>query len=100
METHRRQHAQQLIALHSTAAASCHGSAAVLFGGFELASPAPRPRAGSMMSRGQIAMKSVQPDNPNRIPLRNAPPGMGTIMIRFVGLLAVAVVVLALIWSR
>ena len=45
-------------------------------------------------------MKSVRPDNTNPIPLRSAPPGMGTIMIRFVGLLVVAVVVLALIWSR
>jgi hypothetical protein len=53
-----------------------------------------------MMSRGKIAMKSVRPDNPNPIPLQSAPPGMGTIMIRFVGLLVVAVVVLALIWSR
>jgi hypothetical protein len=53
-----------------------------------------------MLSRGQIAMKSVRPDNPNPIPLRNAPPGMGTIMIRFVGLLVVAVVILALAWSR
>jgi hypothetical protein len=45
-------------------------------------------------------MKSVRPDNADPIPLRTAPPPMGTIMIRFVGLLAVAVVVLALIWSR
>ena len=45
-------------------------------------------------------MKSVRPDNTDPIPLRNPSPGMGTIMIRFVGLLAVAVVVLALIWSR
>ena len=29
-----------------------------------------------------------------------SPPGMGTIMIRFVGLLVVAVAVLALVWSR
>ena len=45
-------------------------------------------------------MKSVRPDNTDPIPLRVAPPRMGTIMIRFVGLLAVAVAVLALIWSR
>jgi hypothetical protein len=32
--------------------------------------------------------------------MRTEPPRMGTIMIRFVGLLAVAVVVLALIYSR
>jgi hypothetical protein len=32
--------------------------------------------------------------------LRPSPPGMGTLVIRFVGLLVVAVVVLALAWSR
>ena len=46
------------------------------------------------------AMKSVQPDNTDPMPLRPIVAGMGTIMIRFVGLLVVAVVVLALIWSR
>jgi hypothetical protein len=45
-------------------------------------------------------MKSVRPDNSDPIPLRSSPPNMGTIMIRFVGLLLAAVVVLALIWNR
>ena len=45
-------------------------------------------------------MKSIRPDSTNPIPMRTSPHRMGTIMIRFVGLLAVAVVVLALIWSR
>jgi hypothetical protein len=45
-------------------------------------------------------MTSVQPDNSDPIPMRSAPPRMGVIVIRFVGLLAVAVVVLTLIWSR
>jgi hypothetical protein len=45
-------------------------------------------------------MKSAQPDNTDPIPLRHAPRRMGTIMIRFVGLLFVAVVALALAWSR
>jgi hypothetical protein len=45
-------------------------------------------------------MKSVRPDNPDPIPLRSELPRMGTIMVRFVGLLVVAVVVLALVWSR
>jgi hypothetical protein len=45
-------------------------------------------------------MQSIRPDNSDPIPLRRAPPRMGTIMIRFVGLLVAAVVVLALIWSR
>jgi len=34
------------------------------------------------------------------MPLRSVTPGVGTIIIRFVGLLLVSVVVLALIWSR
>jgi len=45
-------------------------------------------------------MKSVRPDNTDPIPLRSSPPSMATIMIRFVGLLVVSVVVLALVWSR
>ena len=51
-------------------------------------------------SGGNIRMKSVRPDNTDPIPLRNSTHNMGTIMIRFVGLLLAAVVVLALIWSR
>jgi hypothetical protein len=45
-------------------------------------------------------MKTVRPDESDPIPVRIEPPRMGTIMIRFVGLLVVAVVVLALIYSR
>ena len=45
-------------------------------------------------------MDSVRPDNTNPIPLRRSQQSMGSIMIRFVGLLLVAVVVLALIWNR
>lgn len=45
-------------------------------------------------------MKSFRPDSTDPIPLRSASPRMGTIMIRFVGLLVVAVVLLALLWSR
>ena len=43
-------------------------------------------------------MKSVRPDSTDPIPLRNPPPRMATIMIRFVGLLILVVVVLALAW--
>jgi hypothetical protein len=49
---------------------------------------------------GDIFMQSVRPDNSDPMTLRRSPPGMGTIMIRFIGLLALAVAVLALIWSR
>ena len=45
-------------------------------------------------------MKTIRPDNTDPIPLRTSPHRIGTIMIRFVGLLVVAVVVLALAWSR
>jgi hypothetical protein len=45
-------------------------------------------------------MQSIRPDNTDPIPLQSSPHRMGTIMLRFVGLLFLAVVVLALIWSR
>ena len=47
---------------------------------------------------GHVLMKSIRPDNTDPIPLRTSPHRMGTILIRFVGLLVVAVVVLALAW--
>lgn len=53
-----------------------------------------------MTKRGHILMKSVRPDNTDPIPVHGASHNMATIMIRFVGLLAAAVVVLTLIWSR
>jgi hypothetical protein len=43
-------------------------------------------------------MKSIRPDAGDPIPLRASPPRIGTIMIRFFGLLFLAVVVLALVW--
>ena len=45
-------------------------------------------------------MQSVRPDNTDPIPLRQSQHGVGTIMIRFVGLLVAVVVVMALLWSR
>jgi hypothetical protein len=45
-------------------------------------------------------MQSIRPDSTDPIPLRTSPHGMGTIMIRFVGLLVIAVVVLGLAWNR
>ena len=45
-------------------------------------------------------MQNVQPENIDSMPLRPSARSMGTIMIRFVGLLAVAVVAMTLIWSR
>ena len=46
------------------------------------------------------AMQNVQPENIDSMPLRPSARSMGTIMIRFVGLLTVAVVAMTLIWSR
>jgi hypothetical protein len=110
VETRRRRPSQQLIRrqpIVPAPAAFLKGSAAVSFfssQAFELAAPVLRPRAGAVIWAasfwGLISMKSDRPDNPDPIPLRSAPPRMGTIMIRFVGLLVVAVVALALVWSR
>ena len=48
-----------------------------------------------------VLMKSIQTDTTtDPIPLRTSPHGIGTITLRFVGLLVVAVVILALAWSR
>jgi hypothetical protein len=45
-------------------------------------------------------MKIFRPDNSDPIPLRNEPHNVGTIMVRFVGLLVAAAVVLLLFWIR
>ena len=45
-------------------------------------------------------MESIRPDNTDPIPLRTSPHGVGTLTIRFVGLLVAAIAVMALIWSR
>jgi hypothetical protein len=42
-------------------------------------------------------MQNGQPDNTH--PLQHSAHGMGTLMMRFVGLLTVAVVLMTLIWS-
>jgi hypothetical protein len=45
-------------------------------------------------------MESIRPDNTEPLPLRTSPHGVGTLTIRFVGLLVAAIAVMALIWSR
>jgi hypothetical protein len=45
-------------------------------------------------------VESFRPENTDPIPLRPAPSQFGTIMIRFVGLLAVAIALLAFVYSR
>jgi hypothetical protein len=59
-----------------------------------------RAPSRGLTGSGNILMQTIRPDNTDPIPLRNSAPRMGTIMIRFVGLLVLAVVVLALAWSR
>jgi hypothetical protein len=45
-------------------------------------------------------MQNVQPDNMDSMPLRQSSRSMGTLVIRFVGLLTLAVVAMTLMWSR
>ncbi|WP_157088069.1 hypothetical protein [Bradyrhizobium jicamae] len=45
-------------------------------------------------------MQNVQPDNIDSMPMRQSSRSMGTLVIRFVGLLTFAVVAMALLWSR
>ena len=45
-------------------------------------------------------MPTIQPDNSDPMPLRTSPHRVGTLMIRFVGLLFLTVTVLALLYSR
>ena len=45
-------------------------------------------------------MERIRPDNADPSPSRSAPQNVGTILIRFVGLLIVAVIVLAVVWLR
>ncbi|WP_316225879.1 hypothetical protein [Bradyrhizobium sp. SZCCHNS3052] len=47
-------------------------------------------------------METIRPHNTDPIPLRPKPQRIGTIMVRFVGLLvvAMAMAIMVLIWSR
>ncbi len=53
-----------------------------------------------LLTDGQVEMESIRPENTDPIPLRASQHRMGTIMIRFVGLLFVVVAILALLYSR
>jgi hypothetical protein len=48
--------------------------------------------------RGSMSMETVQPERNDAVPMRASTP-LGTLMFRFVGLLFLAVVALALVWS-
>ena len=45
-------------------------------------------------------MESIRPENTDPIPVRRQPQQMGSIIIRFVGLLLISIVVLAIVWLR
>ena len=45
-------------------------------------------------------METIRPETTDPIPLRQSPPRIGTIMVRFVGLLLVAIAALMLLWLR
>lgn len=45
-------------------------------------------------------MESFRPQKTDPIPLRTSPPRIGTVMIRFCGLLAIVVAVLTLLYLR
>jgi hypothetical protein len=49
---------------------------------------------------GDLSMESIRPDTSDPIPLRRSPHRVGTIMIRFVGLLFLAVTAMALVYLR
>jgi hypothetical protein len=59
-----------------------------------------RPPHQRRKSGGNIDMASIRPDDTNPMPLRASPHRMGTLMIRFFGLLFLTVAVLALLYSR
>jgi hypothetical protein len=45
-------------------------------------------------------LKSVRPSQAEPIPAADTAPRIGTILIRFVGMLVIAVAILALAWNR
>jgi hypothetical protein len=45
-------------------------------------------------------MESIRPDTPNPIPQQTSPHRVGALMIRFVGLLFLAVAAMALVYLR
>jgi hypothetical protein len=62
---------------------------------------APTPsRERQTISGAEIIMQNVRPENADPLPMRSSAPRVGTIMVRFVGLLIVIVAALALVWSR
>jgi hypothetical protein len=56
------------------------------------------PRQFSFLEKR--SMKTIRPSNADPIPLRNASPPIGTVMLRFAGVLVLAAIILAAVWLR
>jgi hypothetical protein len=59
-----------------------------------------RGRRRRAFSFGTYQMASIRPGNSDPIPVQASQHRVGTILIRFVGILIAAVAVMALLWSR
>lgn len=57
-------------------------------------------QAPSSGAAGESIMESIRPDTTDPIPLRTSPHRVGALMIRFVGLLFLAVAAMALVYLR
>jgi hypothetical protein len=55
------------------------------------------PQSGA---QGDSSVESIRPDTPDPIPLRASPHRVGALMVRFVGLLFLAVAAMALVYLR
>lgn len=53
---------------------------------------------GRCLKGKNMSMETVQPEGAEAVPMR-ASTHLGTLMVRFVGLLFLAVIALALVWS-
>jgi hypothetical protein len=59
-----------------------------------------RGRTGGRSVLGQYPMESIRPGNSEPIPVQASQHHVGTILVRFVGILVAIVVVMALLWSH
>jgi hypothetical protein len=55
---------------------------------------------GQAVLTGAVHVKSIRPEDTEPIPVRAGPGRMGTVIVRFVALLVVAIVALVLAWYR
>jgi hypothetical protein len=105
VEAHRGNAAPALIVGHITAkiAASGPERGDFLCAHLNVMRGDPDPvlmRAPRRANPGDIVLETIRPNTTDPIPLRTSPPKMGTIIVRFVGLLVMAVALLVWVWSR